>query len=172
MRFLVPVVLPFIMVCSAMTTFAGKIGFLDTERAVKTVKEGQKQYALFDAWASQRADEIEAIRDRVTELSQQAEARRNVASSDVVAQLESDLLQAKRDLEDASRTLEYDVSKKRAELLGPVAARVHTVASEYAEANGFDAIFTLNSQPLVYIADSAVITAAVIQAYNERYPVD
>ena len=46
------------------------------------------------------------------------------------------------------------------------------MASDYAEANGFDAIFMLESQPLVYIVDSAVITDAVIRLYDERFPIE
>ena len=59
-----------------------------------------------------------------------------------------------------------------AELLDQVATRVRDIASEYAEANGFDAIFPFESQPLVYVSESLIITEAVIQLYDERYPVD
>ena len=46
------------------------------------------------------------------------------------------------------------------------------MASEYAESNGIDAIFILEAQPLVYIAESVIVTDAVIQIYNEQFPVD
>jgi Skp family chaperone for outer membrane proteins len=46
------------------------------------------------------------------------------------------------------------------------------VASEFAAANGFDAVFVLNAQPLVYLAESSDITDRVIKIYDERYPVD
>ncbi len=65
---------------------------------------------------------------------------------------------------------EFDA--KQRELLAEVATRIRNVASEYAAANGFDAVFALDSQPLVYIADSAIITNAVIRLYDEKYPVD
>jgi Skp family chaperone for outer membrane proteins len=156
----------------AIPAVAGRVGFLDTERAIKTVKEGQMQLRALDAWANQRSDEVEAIRDRVTKITQQLNAQRAIASSDSVSQLEKDLLQAQRDLEDAGRILRRDFEDAQRELLAQVATRVRDVASEYAAANGFDAIFAIESQPLVYIADSAVITNAVIRLYNEQYPVD
>jgi hypothetical protein len=49
---------------------------------------------------------------------------------------------------------------------------VRDITDEYARANGFDAIFMLESQPLLYVAESAVITDAVIRLYDQRYPVD
>ncbi len=159
-------------VFAAISAVAGNVGFLDTERAIKTVKEGQRQYQALDAWANQRADEVEAMQERVAELAQQLNAQRAVASPDAVAQLENDLLQAQRNLEDAGRALQRDFDVAQREFLAQVATRVRDVASEYAAANDFDAIFMFESQPLVYVADSAIITNAVIQLYNEKYPVD
>jgi Skp family chaperone for outer membrane proteins len=45
------------------------------------------------------------------------------------------------------------------------------VAEEYAEANGFDAVFMLEAQPMVYVAESAIITDEVIRIYDERFPI-
>jgi hypothetical protein len=56
--------------------------------------------------------------------------------------------------------------------LAQVATRIRDLAGEYAAANGFDAIFMFESTPLVYVAESAVITDAVIRLYDQRYPVN
>lgn len=172
MRALAQWTLTLIAVFAAMPAMAGNVGFLDTERAIKTVGEGQRQLQILDTWANQKADEIEALQNDVKELSGQLDAQRTIASDETISRLEKDLLQAQRGLEDAQRTLKRDFDEKQRELLAQVATRVRDVASEYAAAKGFDAIFMLESQPLVYIADSAVITDAVIRIYDERYPVD
>lgn len=158
--------------CAALPATAGKVGFIDTEGVIRGVQEGRRQLALLDAWADLKSDEVEALRDRAGTLSRQLEEQRPVASEEAIAKLEADLLQAQRDLEDAGRTLRRDFDAKQRELLAEVAVRVRTMAGEYGEANGFDAIFALDAQPLVYIADSAVITDEVIRIYDERYPVE
>ena len=159
-------------VVAATPTLAGNVGFLDSERAIKTVKEGQRQYQVLDAWANQRADAVQALQNRVTELTQRLNNQRTVASSDAVRQLENDLLQAQRSLEDARRALQRDFEAKKMELLARVATRIRDVAGEYAEANDFDAIFLFESQPLVYVTESALITDAVIRLYDERFPIE
>ena len=159
-------------VFAAIPAVAGSVAFLDTERAIKTVKEGQRQYQVLDAWANQRADEVEAKQNRVTELTQRLNTQQTVASADATRKLETDLLRAQRDLEDVGRALQSDFQSKQRELLDQVAARVRTVAAEYAAANGVDAIFILETQPLVYIAESAVITDVVIQLYDEQFPIE
>ena len=172
MQIIVRWVFTLFAVFAAIPAVAGHIGFLDTERAIKTVREGQRQLLALDAWANQKSDEYDVIQNRVTELTQQLNAQRAVLSPDVVSQLEKDLLQAQRDLEDAGRVLKRDFEAKQRDLLAQVATRVREVASVYAAANGFDAVFMFESQPLVYVADSAIITNAVIRLYNEQYPVD
>jgi Skp family chaperone for outer membrane proteins len=156
----------------AIPAVAGNVGFLDTDRAVKGVQEGKRQLQALNAWANQRSDEVEAMRDRMEELSRQLENQRAVASPDALKRLEAELLQAQRDLEDAARVLKRDFDNKQRELLAQVAFRIREIAREYAEANGFDAIFMLESQPMVYIKDSVVITDAVIEIYDEQFPIE
>jgi len=36
----------------AIPVMAGNVGFLDTERAIKTVKEGQRQLQILGEWAT------------------------------------------------------------------------------------------------------------------------
>ena len=165
-------ILTLVAVFVALPAVAGNVGFLDTERAIKTVKEGQRQLRILDNWSTQKSNEVETLQSRVAELTQQLNAQQNVASADAIRQLEDQLLVAQRNVEDAGRALQREFEAKQIELLALVATRVRDLAGEYASNNGFDAIFMLESQPLVYIANSAVITDAVIQLYDERYPID
>ncbi len=165
-------ILTLVAVFVALPAVAGNVGFLDTERAIKTVKEGQRQLRILDNWSTQKSNEVETLQSRVAELTQQLNAQQNVASADAIRQLEDQLLVAQRNVEDAGRALQREFEAKQIELLALVATRVRDLAGEYASNNGFDAIFMLESQPLVYIANSAVITDAVIQLYDERFPID
>jgi Skp family chaperone for outer membrane proteins len=151
---------------------AGNIGFLDTERAIRTTQEGKKQMEALDTWANQRVDEVEALRDRVNEIAEQINTQRTIATDEVLSALERDFVSAKREFEDASRALQRDLEAKRQELLARVATRVRSLASEYAEANGFDAILMFETTPLVYVKESAIITDELIRLYDQRYPVN
>ena len=172
MQIFVRGILTLVVALTAIPVVAGNIGFLDTERAIQTVKEGKRQLQLLDEWSTQKATEVEKLQNRVAEITQQLNAQRTVASADVIRQLEEELLLAQRNYEDAGRALQRDFEAKQRELLALVATRVRDIAGEYASSNGFDAIFMLESQPLVFIANSAVITDAVIQLYDERFPID
>lgn len=156
----------------AVPAAAGNVGFLNLERAVATVKEGQKQMQAYEAWVKPRRENVEQLRTRTVELDEQLKAQRNVASPEAVQELEQQFLKARREFEDAGRAFNREVEAKQEEFLGKVATQIGTVAGEFAAANGYDAIFMLNAQPLVYVSEASDITNRVIKLYDERYPVD
>jgi Skp family chaperone for outer membrane proteins len=94
-----------------------------------------------------------------------------VVSGDVRSELERTARDAVRAFEDARRDFQRDLEKKQEDFLAEIAVKVGTVASDYAKANDYDAIFVLNAQPLIYVADSADLTDTVIRLYDERFPV-
>jgi Skp family chaperone for outer membrane proteins len=157
---------------SAFPAMAGKVGFLDAERAVASVQEGKRQLQALDAWAKPRRERVEQMRADLVELDKQLTAQRSVATAEVIKELESGLLQARREFEDAGRSFNRDLDTKQNEFLKDVATKIGTVASDYGRANDFDAIFMLNTQPLVYVRDSADVTTTVIRLYDERFPLN
>jgi outer membrane protein len=150
---------------------AGKIGFVDAERAVASVAEGKAKLRELQDWAAPERAKVEQLGARVNEIRQQITAQSSVASQQVLDRLRDDELNARRAFEDGKRDFERRLDKKQNDLLGDVALKVGTVASDYAKANDFDAIFVLKAQPLIYVAESADLTDEVIRLYNERFPV-
>jgi len=149
---------------------AGKIGFVDAERAVATVKEGQAKLKQLDGWAKPQQDRVEALAGKVKELREKINQQRTVASPDVLEDLQNQEIQARRAFEDARRAFERDVDAKQNEFLADVAVKIGTVASEYGRDNDYDAIFVLKAQPLVYVRESADLTDLVIKLYDQRFP--
>lgn len=150
---------------------AGRIGFVDAEQVVSTVEQGKAKLKELEAWAGPERAKVEQLGARVGEIRQQISSQSAVAAPQVLDRLREDELNARRAFEDAKRDFERRLDKKQNELLGDIAVKVGTVASDYAKANDFDAIFVLQAQPLIYVADSVNLTDQVIRLYNERFPV-
>jgi Skp family chaperone for outer membrane proteins len=159
------------MVMVASPVLAGKIGFVDAERAVVTVGEGAAKVKELEAWAIPERQRIEQLGNRVNELRQQIAAKGRVASEDTIKDLEAQEVQVRREFDDARREYDRILEQKQNEFLGDIAVKVGTVASDYAKANDYDAVFVLNAQPLIYMAETADLTDTVIRLYNERFPV-
>jgi Skp family chaperone for outer membrane proteins len=160
-----------IAVLVTLPAAAGQIGFLDAERAVLSVREGASRLKELEAWATPRRTQLEALQGKVAELNQRLSAQRSVASPEALAQLDRELVQAQRELEDQVRAFNRDLPARRDKMLGELSAKIMTVAAEYAEANGVDAIFLLGAHAVAYYAKSLDVTDAIIRLYDERYPV-
>lgn len=149
---------------------AGKVGFVDAERAVAEVDEGRAKISELDEWAKPRRDRLDRLAARISELRQEIAQKQSIASEEAVQALQQDELQARRDFEDSRRDFEHELDQKQNEFLADVAVKVGTVASEYGRTNDYDAIFVLKAQPLIYVRESADLTDTVIRLYNERFP--
>ncbi len=149
---------------------AGNIGFVDAERAVASVKEGQAKLREFEAWAEPERQRVTALQTKMNDLRQQINQQSAVTADEALEELRERELSARREFDDARRDFQRQLEAKQNEFLGDVAVKVGTIASEYGKANGFDAIFVLNAQPLVYVAESADLTDTIIKLYDERFP--
>lgn len=160
-----------VLVADAGPAAAGKIGFVDAERAVVQVEEGQAKVKELEAWAQTQQKNVEAASARVAEIRRQIAQQRPVASQETLERLSRDEVQARRQFEDAKRNYERELSTKQDEFLGDVAIKVGLVASDYGKANGYDAIMVLKAQPIIYLAEEANLTETIIRLYNQRFPV-
>lgn len=159
-----------IVMAAAVPALAATIGFVDAERAVASVGEGKKALAALEAWATPRRQELERLQAAATVAVQEYEQRRGVVTEAAARELETKARDAARSFEDARRLFQRDLEVKQEELVASVAVKVGAVASEYAREKGFEAVFVLNAQPLIYVAESSDLTEVVIRLYDERHP--
>lgn len=170
MRRITGILVMMVLVAAIGTADAGKIGFVDAERAVMQVREGQVKVKELDSWAENERKAVEASAVHVTELRQQIAKQRSIASPETLERLGREELDARRSFEDAKRDFERNLSAKQDEFFADIAVKVGRVASDYGEANGYDAILVLKAQPIIYLSKDADLTDIVIRIYNERFP--
>jgi len=158
------------VVLAAVPAFAGQIGFLDAERAVLSVQEGKSQLKVLEEWATPRKNHIEELKGQVAALNEQIAAQQATLSAEALAQLQGQLVQAQRNLEDEVRTFNRELPARRDKMLNDLSAKLMTVAGEYAEANGFDAIFLLGARAVGYYSKTLDVTDAIIRLYDQKFP--
>ncbi len=154
----------------ATPALAGKIGFVEVERAMVSVKEGRALLVELEAWAKPRQEELDKLRDRVLELQQQIAQQRTVATADALRRLEEDEIEARRRHEDRVRVLNRDLEARQTQLLKEVATKLNSVVTDYAKANDFDSVFIFKSSMLIYLSETVDLTDTIIKLYDERFP--
>jgi Skp family chaperone for outer membrane proteins len=137
-----------------------------------TVAEGKAKVAELEEWAAPRRQRLKQLQDEALALQRDLRAKRGVAADDVLRELDNRARDAARTFEDERRSFQRELEQKQEEFLADVAVKVGAVASDYGRANDYDAIFVLNAQPLIYVAEAADLTETVVQLYDERFPAD
>jgi Skp family chaperone for outer membrane proteins len=170
-RVIVPIVVA-TLALAALPASAGKIGFVNAEQAIAAVQEGQVRFDELKQWQAPRTARLDQLRDQILALRQQLNSAQSTATAEELKQIEDQELAARRAFEDERRAYERELEEKKNEFLADVASKIGQVGSEYAEANGYDAVFLMTGQPMMYVADSADLTPIIIELYNERFPVN
>ncbi len=157
------------LVCTG-TASAGKIGFVDVERVVAQVEDAQSDIKNLETWEESARQELGVLSARYADLKERAAKQAAVATAESVALLQAEEMALRREIEDKRLKFDRQMSAKTEEYLKKVGSKVGTVASDYGKANGFDAIFILKGQPMIFVADQADLTDITIRLYNERFP--
>jgi Skp family chaperone for outer membrane proteins len=158
-------------VVAALPADAGKIGFVNAEQAVARVEEGQKKFDELRSWQEPQQARLESLRGRIMTLREQLVRAQESSSREAIESIERNELEARRAFEDARREYERELETRKNAFLEEIASKIGKLGAEYGAANGYDAVFLLTAQPMVYVSETADITEILIEMYNERYPV-
>ena len=168
-RLTIPIIL--VVLLAAIPATAGKIGFVDAERAISEVEEAKQIFDELRSWQDPQQARLDSLRQRVMVLREQLAREQDSGSTEALRAIERNELDARRAFEDARRDYERELEEKKNVFLSEIASKIGALGAEYGEANDFDAIFLLTAQPMVYVAESSNITDLVVEMYNERFPV-
>ncbi len=159
-----------IVLLAALPATAGKVGFVDVEKAASTVKQGQQAIVQFEKWAKPRRQRLAALKAAAEKAAQQYVKEQGVASDDVLEKLQKQAVDAKRRFEDAVRQFNRDAGAKRDALLNAVASRMKKVINDYAQSHGFDAVLVFKPGTIIYLSRDADLTDTIIRLYDQRFP--
>ena len=160
-----------VAVLAAVPAMAGKIGWVEVEKAAVTVQEGQAAIKQLDDWAAPRKKQLDELRAAAEAAQQKVVKQRGIASDDAFEELQKEAVTAKRKFEDAVRQFQRQYNQQQDKLLAEVAHKMNKVVSDYAKAHGFDAVFIFKQRTLIYLSPSVNITDQIIKLYDERFPV-
>ena len=168
-RLIAPVIL--VSLLAAVPAMAGKIGFVDAEQAVAEVDEGKAKLDELQAWQAPYHARLDRLREQVLALDDQLAEKQGKVTAEVYSEIQKRRIEAMRAFEDARREYERQLEAKKDQILGDIASKIGAIGAEYAKANGFDAVFLLKAQPMIYVDTSVNLTDKIVEIYNQRYPV-
>lgn len=148
-----------------------KVGVINLQQAIVQTQEGQAALAKLQRdHVEPRTKELEARQKDITDLRDKltrgAATMSATAQQDLQSSIDAKTKQFNRAVED----YEFDTQEEQRKVLQDLSAKMQTVVADYVAANNFSLILDTASQGLVWRHDSVDITAAIIDAYNKKYP--
>ena len=154
----------------ATTASASKIGFVDVPTAIASTEQGKAALEEFNRWTTHRQQAISALLMEASRLQTQVEELAEAGNQENLDSLQKQVIDKKREYEDAQRNYPREEAAKRNQLFKDIANRLNDIVTEFAEENGFDAIFIMKDQMVLHLSDSVQLTDDMIRIYDLRYP--
>lgn len=146
-----------------------KIGFVDSREVLYGTAEGKQQIEALNALRQEKQQEFDSRTQELQKLQEEYAAQQRTLNPDARAErerlIEQKQVQLKRFQEDA----QAEIEQQQSEILQRMSERAQGVIDQFAEQNGYVAIF-MRDQSQAYVAPSLDVTQQIIQLYDQRHP--
>ncbi len=165
----------FALTASAQTPAAtpaapAKIAVIAFQAAVARTNEGQRDFADLEKKFAPRTAELKALNDEIEKLQKDLQAQAVTLSDADKASRAKTIDDKKKKLQRSAEDLRNDGNQELQQVLGEVGKKVYDVMVGYAKQQGYTVVLDAGQQqtPVMYAADTANISQAVIDAYNAK----
>ncbi|MFB3904307.1 MAG: OmpH family outer membrane protein [Acidobacteriota bacterium] len=172
---LITVLLPALTFCLAQqpagAPVPSKIGFVNSMDVLYGTEEGkqaldrlnklmQEKQAQFET----QKNELDKLRDDLAQKERNLNPQTRQEMANTIAEKEKALTRFQEDAQG-------EITRRRDEVMGSIGEKAMKIISDYAEKNGFGAIFVKDQQIVTYVAAALDVTPEIIKAYNQQHPV-
>ncbi len=149
---------------------SSKIAFVNTTAILQGTAEGKKELTALEAYVNERQQALEAEQTKLQELRRQYDSQSRMLNPDTAAEMQRSITEKDRTVRRAQEDLEMDINRRRNEVLTRMSEKIQAVIAEYAETNGYGAVF-METPTLPFFSPALDITADIIKLYDQKNPV-
>ena len=162
----------FFAACLIATTALAdiKLGYVDLQRALTEVGEGQQAKAKLKAEIEKKKSEFETEQKKLREdgmlLDRQASAMSEEVRVEKMKQLQGRLMQ----ISERGQKLQVEFVEKERSELKKIFDKMDPIVAQIAQREGLAMVFEKTDSGLVYAPPSMDLTNELVRTYNEKYP--
>ncbi len=145
-----------------------RIGFVDFQKVFEKSKVIQKLNAELERDLKSEQAAISRKRDSLESKKQAFEKKTAVMNDDVRTKKEEELLKEFKDLKRYANDKEEEFKRKGSGLMQNIMKELTDIVKEIGEKEGYTAIVERATGGVLYMATTADITDAVVEAYDKR----
>lgn len=171
MRRIVPLLLPLVAALATPARADLKVGFVDLQRALQEVAEGQQAKARLKAEIDRKKVEFEAeqrkLRDDSLLLDRQASAMSEEVRVQKMKELQARLMQ----VSEKGQKLQVEFVEKERTELKKIFDKMDPIVAAIAKREGLAMVFEKTDSGLVFAEPTLDVTNELVRTYNEKFPV-
>jgi outer membrane protein len=154
---------------AAPNASTSKVGVVNIQQAIAESNEGKKEFDALQQKFTPRQNELKGMSDEVDNLKKQYQAQGDKLSEEERASrakaIDAKQKVLQRNFEDA----QAEFQQAEQEVLNRIGAKMLTVLSKYANANGYTVVLDVSNpqtSPVLWATQGNVITKELVDAYN------
>lgn len=155
---------------SAAQEVSAKLAFVNTTAILQGVAEGKEGLAEIEQYIAAQRKPLDERNSELETLKGQYSSQARMLNPDTAAEMQRTIAEKERQLRRLQEDLEMDVTSRQDQFLETMSEKIQVVIAEFAEQNGYGAVFTQSVQ-LPFLDPALDITATIVQLYDEKYPV-
>ena len=145
-----------------------KIGVINAAQVMSESKRGQAAVAKIEAAEDTKRAELSVKNEEVLALQKEFNDGRLSLAEDRLTELQDQIQQKGKDLERAQEDAQQALQKLSETDLRAVERDILATIDQVGKELGYDLIFDMRQSGLVFAADSANITAAVLERFDQN----
>jgi outer membrane protein len=147
-----------------------KWGYVDLQRAVRTVDRGKKAYDELLALKNQKQKELEKEDKDLRAEGEALKKQDGVLSEDAKKRKAMEFAQKQMEFQRKVEKSEMELMKAQNEYAKDILDDMGKIIDEVGKKDGYEVIFERSNSSLLYAQTGKDLTESVIKIYNQRHP--
>jgi outer membrane protein len=156
------------MLTQAASAAEVSIVYVDFDKIVAEVDEGQNASELMKKEQQKRQADIQAMETKIKKLQDELEKQSKAFSKDALEKKAAEYQQALAEYQQIVMKFNNELSAKEREFFEPIERKVKDLLRTIAMRDGYDMI--LNKRSVPYGRKDLDLTDKIIQEFNKQYP--
>lgn len=157
---------------SGQAEAALKVGVVDMQRALRSVKRGKAAQAKLEKELGAERAKLDKDQEKFQKDAEAFQAKMSSGALSEKARAEQGSALQKRmmDLQQANQKFEFDVRKRQSEAVEPIVKGLREAATRVGAKRKMDLVIDDTGEAILYAEDKTDLTEELIKAYDEKNP--
>ncbi len=143
-----------------------KIGTVDMQRALQTVKAGKDAKSTLEKEFNKRKDELKKEEAELKKMQEEIQKQASALSEKALAKKQHDFQERAVAFQEKLQKSQMEIQKKEADLTAPIVQRLKDLISEQAKKDGYTVVLEKNEQNVLFSLEQDDLTEKVISSYK------